>query len=172
MPYSSVAIANHFIMAGLEEDAPITPMKAQKLVYIAHGWYLGNTGNPLISDTVQAWEYGPVIPILYHEAKIFKNRPIDSAISLWDGQEEEARHPWINRANPVSKYLDNIWSAYKSLSAGQLSTLTHQKGTPWWIVYHDRDGKNRRNVEIPNQLIEDHYRAKVAKLRSSQDVRQ
>jgi len=67
MPLPSAAVANYFLDLGLRESIPITPLKLQKLVYFAHGWYLGFTGEPLLNEGIQAWEYGPVIPSLYHD---------------------------------------------------------------------------------------------------------
>nr|WP_256351506.1 type II toxin-antitoxin system antitoxin SocA domain-containing protein [Pseudomonas gingeri] len=46
-------------------------MKQQKLVYYSHGWHAGYTDQPLINEAVETWQYGPVIPSLYHEFKRF-----------------------------------------------------------------------------------------------------
>ena len=53
-------------------------MKIIKLVYIAHGHYLAKNDSPLFTEKVEAWDYGPVIPSLYHEFKIYGAFPIDS----------------------------------------------------------------------------------------------
>ena len=69
MSYSSKAIANLILDLDRDNGIRIDPMKLQKLVYISHGWNLAIHGKPLISDPIQAWQYGPVIPVLYHEFK-------------------------------------------------------------------------------------------------------
>ena len=69
MPFSAAAVANEFLHLAHRDDRPITPLKMQKLVYFAHGWHLAITGAPLISEPIQAWQYGPVISSLY---QIFK----------------------------------------------------------------------------------------------------
>ena len=51
--YSSITVANYFIIKGLRERIPLTPMRLLKLVYITHGWFLGNHGKPLIYDKIQ-----------------------------------------------------------------------------------------------------------------------
>lgn len=76
MSYDSRTIANHFIALAEIEGRTITPMTIQKLVYLAHGWSLGLFDEPLIDDTVEAWEYGPVIPSLYNAFKKYGNNPI------------------------------------------------------------------------------------------------
>ena len=74
--HSAKAIANYFLEKGWNEGIELSPLKLIKLVYLAHGWHLGFTENPLIADYVHAWTYGPVIPELYHEFKKYRNQPI------------------------------------------------------------------------------------------------
>ena len=38
-PYSAIAIANYFVDCS-KGKSDLTPMKMQKLIFIAHGWYL------------------------------------------------------------------------------------------------------------------------------------
>ena len=69
--YSAIAVANCFLDIADAQSRPITPLKIQKLVYIAHGWHLAIYEEPLIVELVEAWKWGPVIPLLYHEFKNF-----------------------------------------------------------------------------------------------------
>lgn len=165
MSESSVAVANYFIQKGLEEGRPITPMQALKLVYIAHGWHLGYSGSPLISDAVEAWKFGPVIPVLYHEIKVFGANPIDSLISLWDGRGGKVSHPMIHDPK-LAKFLDSVWMAYREMNGLQLSTLTHQMGTPWDDVWNRQGGRGRVGAEIPDSLIAEHYKQRIEAARA------
>jgi len=76
MPYDPKAIANYFLELAERDNRPLSPMKIQKLIYYANGWYLGITGEPLIDEQVEAWTFGPVIPSIYREFREFGNRPI------------------------------------------------------------------------------------------------
>ena len=62
--HSSIRIAVEFLELAKNQThyKEITTMQLLKLVYIAHGWMLGLYDKPLISDEVEAWQYGPVIP--------------------------------------------------------------------------------------------------------------
>ena len=79
MGYSAFAVANYFLRLGRDSGEEITPLKIQKLVYIAHGYHLAFTasdnspnGLPLVDDEfAEAWQYGPVFPSLYHHFKRF-----------------------------------------------------------------------------------------------------
>ncbi len=102
--YSSITVANYFLSKGWEEHVAITPMKLLKLVYVAHGWYLGGTGEPLIHDPIMAWRYGPVIPSLYHEVKKYRSRGITSKIrSAFSSVFEERLD------DDAASFLDMIW---------------------------------------------------------------
>ena len=77
MEYSAKAIANYFLELAAKHGEKVTPLKIQKLVYIAHGWHLALYEKPLVYDEfAEAWEYGPVFPSIYHEFKHFGGAPI------------------------------------------------------------------------------------------------
>jgi uncharacterized phage-associated protein len=67
MATSARAVANEFLRLAEEDGRALTPLQIIKLVYIAHGWMLALYQRPLITDCVEAWKYGPVIPQLYHD---------------------------------------------------------------------------------------------------------
>src|SRR4051794_28085835 len=76
-PQSSFAVARYFIEQSQRDGIlDLTPMKVLKLVYIAHGWVLSSADAPLISESVQAWKFGPVIPSLYHYFKRYGASPV------------------------------------------------------------------------------------------------
>ena len=75
-PLPAKAVANYFLDKAKNAHRPLTPMKLQKLVYIAHGWHLALFDASLIRERVQAWRWGPVIEDLYHEFKEFAKQPI------------------------------------------------------------------------------------------------
>ena len=157
MPNSSLAIADFFIRKASDKGVELRPMKLLKLVYLAHGWNLGFTGVALISDEVQAWQWGPVIPSLYHEIKQFRDRPIPADVISASLIQPDA----------VSPLLGKIWDGYSRFSGAQLSTITHEEGSPWFTVWHLHGGKNRLGAVIPNTLIEQYYKQRIANARPS-----
>ena len=152
--YSPFSVARFFIEKGFQSGNAITPMKLIKLVYIAHGWNLGLLDSPLIYEPVQAWQYGPVIESLYHGFKIYGNNPIPvaEATKMPDGAKE---------FDAISRSLmEKIWEKYSPVPATQLSALTHQPGTPWYTVWEQQGGKDRKRAIIPDTLIRDFYKQK------------
>lgn len=78
--FSPQAVANYLLDKARDDGELLTHMKLQKLVYIAHGWHLAVTGKPLLSDPVEAWQFGPVIRSLYHDLKHFGHEPISGRL--------------------------------------------------------------------------------------------
>ena len=170
MGYPSKAIANAMLKIAAEHGAPVTPLKLQKLVYIAHGWSLGLTDQPLVEDELpEAWQYGPVFPSLYQEFKDFGKAAITrSASSLdfsdnggFDLVEPKVREDDVNTWNLLRK----IWDVYGKFGGVGLSDLTHREGTPWQQVYSRSGGI--KNADIPNSVISAHYRDIIKQRASS-----
>lgn len=158
----SKAIANYFIQKAFDTGKEITPMKVVKLVYISHGWHLGLNGSALIDERVEAWRYGPVVESVYHAVKQYGSEQIKSLLSTLNlsGLKFSATIPVVSE--DIKPFLDKIWSVYCDYTGLQLSSLTHQKGTPWDIVWNEQGGKEKEHAPIPNDLIKKHYSEKLA----------
>ena len=146
MVHSAVAIANEFLkLSGKLLDQ----MKLQKLVYIAHGWKLALTGDPLVSDKVEAWDGGPVFREIWDHIKYYG----------YDSQELQLLEPKsktpvlsLNLSNDDREIIEHVWKKYGHYSGNDLSEMTHQIGTPWYGAY-----RKGRNTIIQNDEIRDHY---------------
>ena len=120
------------------------PLQLIKLVYIAHGWFLAFTkGIPLLREPVQAWKYGPVVPSLYHAVK--GNREIAEPFPMIQS--------WKDVLHQDERgILDETLEFYGHFTGRQLSSLTHEKGTPW-----DETWDGTFHKDIPNKSIEAYY---------------
>lgn len=155
---NSLAVANYFIKKALDEGSQVTPMKLLKLVYIAHGWNLALSGEPLLNEGVEAWKFGPVVPSVYHEFKEYGNTAIKRLANVYVSRNQVIT-PTIGKAS--KDLLDKVWEVYKKYDGLQLSTLTHQKDTPWDIIWNKNGGRTEKGILIPNDLIEEHYKQKA-----------
>jgi uncharacterized phage-associated protein len=167
MLYSPKSIANYFLDLAKSSGEAISPMKLQKLVYYAHGWYAGHTGNPLINEAIEAWQYGPVIPSLYHEFKAFGSGQIFGKARNFDGITLSEVNPPVDAA--LRQFLNNIWSNYSQFTGLRLSEMTHAPDGPWdraWKISRGMHG-----VDIPFDSIAEHFREAIenAKLRTAQN---
>lgn len=148
MPYSAIKVANEFLRLGRAELPPrsLTPLQLIKLVYIAHGFSLVYMTEPLLSEPPQAWQYGPVVPSLYHSIKQYGAGPVAELIS---GDTD----PQLLSSEAV-RLIKAVYDTYAHFSGTQLSNMTHQPNTPWSRTW-TAAGKN---AVIPNDIIQAHYR--------------
>ncbi len=166
-PYSARAIANYFLdnRKKFKRKGPITQMKLHKLVYFAHGWHLALTDKPLIDETLQAWDYGPVVPSLYHEFKHFRSKDItEPAMDLLPikGTKFKVVVPTVETDDQYTRdLLDRIIEVYGKFTALQLSAMTHQPSSPWSLAREKNPGVNF--VGITNEDLRRYFKAKAAK---------
>lgn len=152
MAYSAIAVANAFIELAKREgnETTLTNMKLQKLVYIAQGFSLALLGKPLFNEDIRALKWGPVIMGLYNKVKQYGNSPIDKTIPLPVGT---ADIDIDDKLSAEAILINFVWNKYKNYTAAQLSSITHQQGTPWSEVWRED-----LYAVIPNDLIQSHYK--------------
>ena len=95
-------------------------------------------------DQIEAWQYGPVIPQLYHLYKVFggeniDNKGIDHSQDLDDD---------FNR-----DLIEKVLKIYKEYTAVELSILTHGNNSPWDKTVREKG----IGAIIENNLIRDYY---------------
>lgn len=152
VPYSPISIANAFLATAELEQRALTNMQLQKLVYFAHGWHLALKDEPLLNTDVKAWNFGPVIPPLYRALKQFGNGTVHGPI-------EKTGHDFTPPHDPfVQSLLQRVWAVYGHLTGGQMSTLTHEAGSPWDVTF-----KKKPFEQIPDDLISSHFKAQRKK---------
>lgn len=127
-------------------DPAVTPMQLIKLVYVAHGYMLGRHGRPLLDESVEAWQYGPVVRSVYNAVKKYKSQPIESV-----------DFPFFLKPVPLAPeelaVLDEVTKVYGKAPAVTLSSATHKPDTPWTMTWRAQG----KNSTISNDLIEGFY---------------
>ena len=133
MAYNVLDIAKKLIKMADDDIANggdnLTNLKLQKLLYYEQGYHLAAFNAPLFDEAVEAWMYGPVVPVAYDYYQQYgaTSLPVvDNVIVLTD--EEEA-------------LFYQVYDAYREFSAIGLMNKTHQE-RPWMMV----QPKNRGSV--------------------------
>jgi uncharacterized phage-associated protein len=149
MSHQATSVANTFLDLAQAEGRELTNMKVQKLVFIAHGIYMGLNGEdrPLIKEHVKAWKWGPVIEELYEGLKEY------GAFTCGKVKDENGEEiAGIPEDAKEYDFVKTIWKLYKDFTAFALSRLTHMKDTPWDIVWRAAPWGY-----IPNGIIATYY---------------
>jgi Uncharacterized phage-associated protein len=163
MPGWSPEIANEFIQLAAERDQPLDQIQLQNLVYLAHGWCLASSDQPLTGDRPEACDFGPVYRRLADALACHGADPVRQEIIRLDFDPD---WPGKNANDSARAELDQfemdtietVYADYGALPSSQLSVFTQSAGTPWAEVYAGGSGKLR---EIPHSLIRDQF-AKIA----------
>lgn len=129
-------------------------MQLQKLVYIAHGWCLAISGEPLTGDRPEAWDLGPMYRRLAEGLKRFEDRPVTEPIFIEDHRGGSGVSIWSELNQIERNVLTRVQLEYGRLSSAQLSALTRGNGAPWTGVYNNGKGRFR---DIPHALIRDQF---------------
>jgi uncharacterized phage-associated protein len=129
-------------------DWGVSNLEVNKTLYIAHMIFLGRYNAPLVSQHFEAWDYGPVLPIVYRRAKPFGSGPVQNVFHIFPDLEAGAEADTINEAV----------QAVKDKTPGELIAITHWNEGAWAKNY--RPGAH--GIVIPNEDILAEYRKRVA----------
>ncbi|MCQ2242421.1 Panacea domain-containing protein [Treponema sp.] len=133
MAYSALDVAKYVINYELSQGRSVTNLRLQKLLYFVQAKVLVETGKPCFEDEMEAWDYGPVSPSVYHNYKFF------GAWSL-------AAEPGIHRI-PNANIVNNMLSYCSNYSTNLLVDITH-KQRPWIEAYAKGRGTTIHNKDI------------------------
>ena len=106
----------------------LTPLKLQKVLYLAQGWSYVWDDCPLFPDEFEAWQYGPVNVEVYNYFRDYGREEIPEC----EGNDGELLD------SDLRETLDFVWDKYCSYSAFELVKLTH-KQEPWINAYNNNE---------------------------------
>lgn len=136
--YDANEVAKLVIGECIDENKPVTNLKLQKILYFMWiDWYrLRKEG--LFFNRVEAWHYGPVVPDVYFQYRIFIADPIK--------KREEC-----SIIGKDAELIAKLTHKYNEKSIGTLINESHVVGSPW-----DRAGRDvTPYVEIKKELMID-----------------
>lgn len=139
-------MANVFDVAKyIINSVEVDNLKLQKLLYYSQAVHLVLSKNEskLFSDDIQAWQYGPVIPSVYHKYKKYGFDIIKRTNDKITISKEEIES------------LDITLDYYGQMQAFELVMRTHNE-SPWRDAYNP----NKRNITITTDSIYNFYKDK------------
>jgi uncharacterized phage-associated protein len=156
--HDSRAVANKLIRKGIKEKKYFTPLQLMKLVYYCHAWMLGIHGKKLLGHKIMAWKYGPVISELYGETRRFGRSKIKKNLGY-----EEFEYEFDEEFTDEEDHLINqVYEAYSNRNGIELSSMTHQEGTPWHTTWHKSYFDNRSIIS--DDLMQEYYARRYQEL--------
>lgn len=126
----------------------LTNLQLQKLLYLADMNYVGRTGERMLNEDFEAWDYGPVLPSLYHQCKSFGSKPVPDI--FW-GVPQIA-------GSKEAEWLDVAWNSLKDQTPGQLVQNTHWNLGAWAKHY----APGAKGVKIPTGDMVEEFQRRIA----------
>jgi len=168
VPAWSPEIANEFIKLASKDGRSFNQMQLQELVYIAHGWCLASTGQPLTGDRPEALEHGPEYRRLADALARWGVDPVTAEIdgrgAVGEVTETDATSSGRGELSEFEQdLLKRIYADYGKLHHRHLALVTRAKDTPWEAVYAGGLGRNR---DISHSLIKAQFDDVAARLSS------
>lgn len=135
-------LANAILEISLKRNIPISPIKLQRLMYLAFCGYLQETGKPLFSEEFQTWSYGPVILSAYWKFQCFHQKPITCY-----GKDVRGGVEMLDmRTNrTLRRILGQIEYVFMRMSVRELCEITRAPGTAWYKAF--QAGNETLNIE-------------------------
>ena len=143
-----------------EDGDSISNMKLQKLLYYCQGFHLAFfEGEALFDERVEAWEHGPVVPVVWRRFREFGRDPIRiRAAGRPDFQEAQLNLMW------------NVYSVYGQYSAWKLRRMTHEEA-PWKEAWERgqgigaHEGQGPGDYEITRESMARFFKTRLRKNR-------
>jgi uncharacterized phage-associated protein len=127
-------------------DWSITNLELQKMLYLGQMLHLGEHGERLVNGDFEAWDYGPVQPDVYREARAYGSSPIRFLAGSVIASDEA-------REATLAQIIDQL----SKMTAGQLVSITHWKDGAWAKNYRP----NVKGIVIPDRDIIEEYQKRV-----------
>ena len=156
-PYDARAIANFLLDLADHDRHELTQIILLKIIYFSHGWFLAETGRPLVKQPIEAWKFGPVISVVREAFKECKAAPIKNRADRLILETGEFIRVEPNLSAEDASFVHSIYRTYVVHDAWTLSDMTHEKGSPWDNVWNAKNAVGRLGLRIKNEDIRQHF---------------
>ena len=137
MAYKAEEIAKYIVTSCNEEGHQINNLQLQAILYCLQREYLKTRKKPLFDDDIEAWEFGAVVPSVYHRFCGVGAIQICFGIHTDISDEEK-------------EIISRIAAQKRKLPVRDLYREVTDEGKAWHTIYGGGTGNHR---VIPKELI-------------------
>lgn len=116
--YSALEIAKYIIGYCNDKDYRIDNLRLQKILFIVQIVFLEVFQRPCFHEEIEAWRYGPVVPVVYDEYKMYGSNLIFAPLEETSIRKEDL--------NEITSIVDDL----EKYSTNALVKYTHSN--PLW----------------------------------------
>ncbi len=134
----------------------LSNLQLQKILYLADLYHTGTHGRRLLDEDFEAWDYGPVLPSVYHLCKYRGSKPVPEEAFLFVEDLDEA--------GEEAASLRKAWESLGRRPASDLVRITHWCGGAW----HRRYQPGARGIRITTEDMKQEWQARTSRLTEAQ----
>ena len=116
---TALQLAHYVLQYTTKYNIRITHLQLQKVLYYIQGYHLRDFGDPIFWDSIEAWQYGPVISSVYRKYFVHGSLPLrvddETVLDVTPDQK---------------KLIDSVIKRKATKRAAQLVSDTHAEA-PW-----------------------------------------
>lgn len=128
-------VANTLLTFGQKFDVSISNLSLQKLIFFAQGFHYLKHNTLLFDADIEAWNFGPVIPDIYHQFKKFGKDAIIGELACYFDPSEmtEASFPKINERTNLDAFavVNDTFALLAGKDPFDLVEYSHRETCPW-----------------------------------------
>ena len=126
----ALVIAKYIIDKCFQDGSPITNLRLQKILYFVQLESYRKCDVPAFDEEIEAWQFGPVVPVVYYEYCNYVGMPILERYDIIEDINSNTRN-----------VIDYVLKKYAGYSVWDLVNITHAEGSPWnktYVAYEKR----------------------------------
>lgn len=146
MSYPVIDIANKVIAnTDISQGEIISNLKLQKMLYYLQGFFIAAFDKKLFEESIEAWQYGPVVREAYFHFKDF-----GAAAIVLKGDENIIGLPLSE-----NQLFQEVMQEYGQFSAIKLMKMTHEE-LPWKKTFNENP-----QGEISYELLKEYFKTQI-----------
>lgn len=122
--YEALDVARYVINYENSQNRSVSNLRLQKLLYFIQAQFLVTNHRACFSDAMEAWDFGPVVPSVYHEYKAYGSSSLPQSLSQGT----------VNITGEDRSLINRMLDKCSHYSTTMLVSMTHRQ-QPWKDAY-------------------------------------
>lgn len=129
--FQATTVANTILRKASEDDAEVTCLKLQGILYFLASHYAKITNKKLFSENFETWTHGPVLPSVHRKFSSHGTDPINGYAKDAAGVAEFVD---LQDNKTFRTVLDNVYDATINHTGAHLRQITRNAKSAWNIA--------------------------------------
>lgn len=161
LPLDPRSLANYILSVRNHFGFETSNLELQKLAYFCYARFLISHSEKLCEGYFEAWEHGPVHPLIYREFKEFGSKKITKKAESRDIITGETKLVPPPKEPIVTTLVVETILQLRNLNASQLRKKSHARGGPWHSVWESAKINLASQAIIPDSVIREVYKRHI-----------